>query len=325
MTLATSGLHHVTAIAANPQRNADFYLRTLGLRLVKTTVNFDAPDTYHLYYGDETGRPGTLLTFFPFDQTPPGRRGAGQATTTAFSVPPASIGWWQQHLRSLGIEVGDIESRDGEEALTFHDPDGLELALVAHPQGDPRAPWENGIIPPEYAVRGLHSVTLSTGNEDGTVAMLTELGLQPAGREGHRLRFAAGDGGPGALVDVLVTPKAQRGLVAGGTVHHVAWRAPDEETQKQWRAELVERGAQVTEIRDRQYFRSIYFREPGGTLLEIATDQPGFTVDEPLLELGRALKLPPWLEPSREQIAAALPKLSLPSENNPELTEEAAP
>lgn len=325
MTLATSGLHHVTAIAVDPQRNAEFYLRTLGLRLVKTTVNFDAPDTYHLYYGDETGRPGTLLTFFPFDQAPPGRRGAGQATTTAFSVPPDSIGWWQQHLRSLGVEVGDIDSRDGEEALTFHDPDGLELALVAHQQGDPRTPWENGIVPPEYGVRGLHSVILSTGNEDGTVAMLTELGLQPAGREGNRLRFAAGDGGPGALVDVLVTPRAQRGLVAGGTVHHVAWRAPDEETQKQWRVELVERGAQVTEIRDRQYFRSIYFREPGGTLLEIATDQPGFTADEPLLELGRALKLPPWLEPSREQIAAALPKLSLPSENNPELTEEAAP
>lgn len=319
MTLATSGLHHVTAIAGSPQDNAEFYLRTLGLRLVKTTVNFDAPDTYHLYYGDEAGTPGTLLTFFPFGQVPPGRRGNGQATTTAFSVPPESIGWWQQHLRGLGVDVSEVSERDGEAALTLHDPDGLELALVAHPQGDPRAPWDNGDIPPEHGIRGLHSVTMDTAREDGTVAMLNELGLHAAGQDGNRLRFAAGDGGPGALVDVRVNPDAPSGLVAGGTVHHVAWRAPDEVTQQAWRAELVESGAQVTSILDRQYFRSIYFREPGGTLLEIATDEPGFAIDEPLLELGRALKLPPWLEPNREQIQAALPTLSLPAENNPGL------
>ncbi|NIJ11470.1 glyoxalase family protein [Saccharomonospora amisosensis] len=316
MTLATSGLHHVTAIAGDPQANADFYLRTLGLRLVKTTVNFDAPDIYHLYYGDEQGRPGTLLTFFPFGTVAPGRRGVGQATTTAFSVPATSIGWWRQHLRELGVDVSDVAERDGEAALTFHDPDGLELALVAHPQGDPRAPWDNGIVPAEHGVRGLHSVTLSTADEDGTVAMMAELGLHSESRHGNRLRFAAGSGGPGALVDVLVDRKARQGLVAGGTVHHVAWRAPDERTQLRWREELVERGAKVTSVLDRQYFRSIYFREPGGTLLEIATDQPGFAVDEPLLELGRALKLPPWLEPDREQLEATLPKLSLPSENN---------
>ncbi|SNR41934.1 glyoxalase family protein [Haloechinothrix alba] len=321
MALATSGLHHVTAIAGDPRRNAEFYLRTLGLRLVKTTVNFDAPDVYHLYYGDESGRPGTLLTFFPFGQVPPGRGGTGQATTTAFSVPAASIGWWRKHLRDLGIEVSDISERDGEAALTFNDPDGLELALVAHPQGDPRDPWDNGVIPPEHGVRGLHSVTLSTASESGTVAMLEELGLHAAGQDGNRLRFAAGTGEPGSLVDVVASPNGPHGLVAGGTVHHVAWRAPDEATQERWRAELVERGAQVTSILDRQYFRSIYFREPGGTLLEIATDQPGFNIDEPLLELGRALKLPPWLEPDREQIEAALPDLSLPAENNPELAE----
>lgn len=317
MTLATSGLHHVTAIAGNPQRNAEFYLRTLGLRLVKTTVNFDAPDTYHLYYGDEAGAPGTLLTFFPFDQAPAGRHGTGQATTTAFSVPADSIGWWRQHLRGLGVTVSDVATRDGEEAISFRDPDGLDLSLVAHPQGDPRDPWDNGVIPPEHGIRGLHSVTLSVAHEDGTVGMLERLGLHAAGQDGNRLRFAAGDGGPGTLVDVLVTPSAPRGLVAGGTVHHVAWRAPDEATQQRWRDELVESGAQVTSILDRQYFRSIYFREPGGTLLEIATDQPGFTADEPLLELGRALKLPPWLEPTREQIAASLPTLDLPDENNP--------
>ncbi|WP_031466022.1 ring-cleaving dioxygenase [Sciscionella sediminilitoris] len=321
MTLATSGLHHVTAIAGNPQANADFYLRTLGLRLVKTTVNFDAPDVYHLYYGDEQGQPGTLLTFFPFGKVAPGIHGNGQATTTAFSVPAASIGWWRDHLRELGTEVSEVTERDGEAALTFHDPDGLELALVAHPQGDPRAPWDNGIIPAEHGVRGLHSVTLSTGDEGGTIAMLAELGLHAQSQDGNRLRFAAGEGGPGALVDILVDPRAPHGLVSGGSVHHVAWRAPDEQTQLRWRAELVERGVQVTEVRDRQYFRSIYFHEPGGTLLEIATDEPGFAIDEPLLELGRALKLPPWLEPTREQIQAKLASLSVPEENNPGFAE----
>lgn len=318
MTLASHGLHHVTAIAKDPSANADFYLRTLGLRLVKTTVNFDNPAVYHLYYGDTEGRPGTLLTFFPYGTVPPGRRGHGQATTTAFSVPAESIGWWQHHLRRHGTDVGEVVEHDDEASLTFHDPDGLELKLVAHRQRtDPRAPWEGGFVPAEHAVRGLHSVTLCTADETGTVTMLEELGLRFAGRHGATLRFAAGDGGPGTLVDVVVDPTAPRGLVAGGTVHHIAFRAPDDATQQRWRAELLDRGEDVTEIRDRRYFRSIYFHEPGGTLLEIATDQPGFTADEPLLELGRALKLPPWLEPNREQIARSLPPLSLPNENDP--------
>ncbi|SFP50305.1 glyoxalase family protein [Amycolatopsis arida] len=317
MPFQTSGLHHVTAIGGDPRRNADFYLRALGLRLVKTTVNFDDPGTYHLYYGDESGRPGTLLTFFPWPDAPTGRRGTGQATTTAFSVPAPSIGWWRDHLTAAGVDVGPVVERDGENVLTFSDPDGLELALVAHPQGDPRSPWDNGHVPAEHAIRGLHSVTLSVTREDATAGMLTEdLGLRLAGEEGDRFRFAAGEGGPGATVDVLVTPDAPRGLVAAGTVHHVAWRAPDEPTQAAWRDELLGRGVGVTSIMDRQYFRSIYFREPGGTLLEIATDEPGFQIDEPLLELGRALKLPPWLEPHREQIEAVLPKLDVPAEND---------
>lgn len=318
MTFKTSGLHHVTAIGGDPQRNADFYLRTLGLRLVKTTVNFDDPGTYHLYYGDKSGNPGSLMTFFPWQGAPSGRHGNGQATTTAFSVPERSIGWWAGHLKELGIETSRVSNRDEEDVLTFHDPDGLAITLVAHPQGDPRAPWENDLIPVEHAIRGLHSVTLSVSREDATAGMLTDgLGLRLHNQEGNRFRFAAGAGGPGALVDVLVTPEAPDGLVAAGTVHHVAWRAPDESTQAAWREDLVERGVGVTSIMDRQYFRSIYFREPGGTLLEVATDGPGFNTDEPLLELGRALKLPPWLEPNREQIAATLPKLNLPTENNP--------
>ncbi|WP_326944778.1 ring-cleaving dioxygenase [Amycolatopsis sp. NBC_01307] len=321
MSIKTSGLHHVTAIGGDPQRNADFYLRTLGLRLVKTTVNFDDPGTYHLYYGDSSGKPGSLMTFFPWPDAPSGRHGTGQATTTSFSVPEASIGWWKQHLNAQQIETGEVTGADDEDTLTFRDPDGLQLALVAHPQGDPRDPWDTELVPAEHAVRGLHSVTLSVNKEDATAGMLTDgLGLGFTGQDGNRLRFAAGDGGPGALVDVLVTPDAPRGLVAAGTVHHVAWRAPDEATQKTWREELVDKGVTVTSILDRQYFRSIYFREPGGTLLEVATDEPGFAIDEPLLELGRALKLPPWLEPRRDEIRHMLPKLNLPAENNPELS-----
>jgi glyoxalase family protein len=319
MSIKTTGLHHVTAIGGDPQRNADFYLRTLGLRLVKTTVNFDDPGTYHLYYGDQSGKPGTLMTFFPWSDAPSGRRGTGQATTTSLSVPANSIGWWKDHLAEVGITTGRIANRDGEDVLTFDDPDGLQLALVAHPQGDPRDPWDNGHVPAEHAIRGLHSVTLSVSKEDATAEMFQELGLTFTGQDSNRLRFSAGEGGPAATVDVLVTPDAPRGLVAAGTVHHVAWRAPDEDTQASWREELVDNGVSVTSILDRQYFRSIYFREPGGTLLELATDQPGFAIDEPLLELGRALKLPPWLEPNRDQIEHALPKLHLPSENNPEL------
>ncbi|PRW62703.1 ring-cleaving dioxygenase [Actinopolyspora mortivallis] len=317
MTIATSGLHHVTAIAGDPQRNADFYLRTLGLRMVKTTVNFDDPGTYHLYYGDEAGRPGTLMTFFPFHGAPPGKHGNGQATATAFSVPEHSLGWWQRHLHEAGVHTERARSRESEEVLTFRDPDGLVLSLVAHPQPDPRRPWDNGVVPAEHAVRGLHSVTLSVDSAEATVEMLAGMGLSLLAEEGNRLRFAAARGEPGSLVDVLVRPGAERGLVASGTVHHVAWRAPDESTQAAWRSELAENGVSVTSILDRQYFRSVYFREPGGTLLEIATDEPGFTADEPLLELGRALKLPPWLEPNREQIEAMLPRLELPSENNP--------
>jgi glyoxalase family protein len=307
-----NGLHHVTAIASDPQRNLDFYTRVLGLRLVKQTVNFDAPDTYHLYYGDEAGRPSTLLTFFPWRGVPQGRQGVGLTTATAFSVPPDSLGWWQRRLGELEVSAEAPYDRDGEEVLTFRDPDGLVIDLVAS-AGDTRSGWDGvARVPTEHAVRGLHSVTLSERSLDPTAGLLSGLlGMQPGGDAGDRARFAMAPGGAGAVVDVAAGG-GSRGLQAGGTVHHVAFRAPDGETQARWRQELVEAGVAVTEILDRQYFTSIYFREPGGVLFEIATDQPGFAVDEPLLELGRSLKLPPWLEPSREQIAAALPPLHNP-------------
>ena len=310
-SVSPHGLHHVTAIATDPQANVDFYTRALGLRLVKQTVNFDAPDTYHLYYGDEQGRPSSLLTFFPWPGVPKGRHGAGMTTTTAFSVPPSSLGWWHRRFVGLGIEVDPPRSRDTDEVLAFRDPDGIVLDLVAS-EGDHRSGWDGvADIPAEHAVRGLHAITLSERQLDPSATMLTDLlGMSLAGEEGDRARFGMAGGGSGALVDVLAGIK-ERGLQAGGTVHHVAFRAPDLPTMTRWRQELIARGVSVTQIMDRQYFKSIYFREPGGVLFEIATDSPGFDVDEPLLELGRQLKLPPWLEPDREQIAAALPPLQL--------------
>ncbi len=310
-TVSPQGLHHVTAIATDPQANVDFYTRTLGLRLVKQTVNFDAPDTYHLYYGDEHGSPSSLLTFFPWRDVPRGRQGAGMTTATAFSVPGSSLGWWHERLKNLEIDVDAPLTRDAEEVLTFRDPDGIVIDLVAS-EGDHRSGWDGvADIPAEHAVRGLHAITLSEHQLDPSASMLTEfLGMSLAGEDGDRSRFGMGAGTTGALVDVYAGVR-ERGLQAGGTVHHVAFRAPDLETMTRWRAELLAEGVKVTDILDRQYFKSIYFREPGGVLFEIATDAPGFDVDEPLLELGRALKLPPWLEPNRAQIAASLPTLDL--------------
>jgi glyoxalase family protein len=313
-TIAPHGLHHVTAIASDPQRNVDFYTRTLGLRLVKRTVNFDAPDSWHLYYGDEAGRPSSLLTFFPWPDVPQGRQGAGMTGATAFSIPPDAMGWWLQRLQRLGVDVDAPVHRDAEDVLTLRDPDGMVLDLVAA-DSDTRSGWDGvADIPADRAVRGLHSITLSERDLDPTAGMLTDLlGMGVAGDGSDRTRFTMSGGGSGAIVDVSPGASA-RGLQAGGTVHHVAYRAPDLETMTGWQQQLREQGVPVTEIRDRQYFKSIYFREPGGVLFEIATDAPGFDVDEPLLELGRALKLPPWLEPSREQIAASLPPIELSDE-----------
>ena len=313
MPNASTGLHHVTAIATDPQRNADFYHAALGLRLVKTTVNFDSTGTYHLYFGGEAGEPGTLITFFPWPGAPGGRRGTGQATTVSFSVPEGSLGWWHEHLKERGVAVGAPSTRSSEEALGVRDPEGLDLELVAHPHALPRPPWEAGPIPAEHAVRGLHSVTLTEAGFEDTAELLTgTLGFQLVEDAGNRYRFATGTGGTGALVDVRCCPESPQGLVAAGTVHHVAWRTPNDTEQVRWRETLVGRGLNVTPVLDRQYFHSIYFREPGGVLLELATDPPGFTVDEPLMRLGRALKLPPWLEPDREAIEASLPRLSVP-------------
>jgi glyoxalase family protein len=318
-TVSPHGLHHVTAIATDPQANVDFYTRSLGLRLVKQTVNFDSPGSYHLYYGDESGSPSSLLTFFPWPGVPQGRQGAGMMTSTAFSVPGSSLGWWHERLKSLDVDVDAPTSRDGEDVLTFRDPDGMVIDLVAS-EGDHRSGWDGvADIPAEHAVRGLHAATLSERQLDPSATMLTDLlGMSVEVEDGDRTRFGMAGGATGGLVDVQAGIQ-DRGRQAGGTVHHVAFRAPDLETMTLWQSELLSRGVAVTEILDRQYFKSIYFREPGGVLFEIATDSPGFATDEPLLELGRHLKLPPWLEPNREQIAAALPPLHLPPQPAPDV------
>lgn len=313
MPAAPAGLHHVTAIATEPQVNADFYHTVLGLRLVKTTVNFDDPGTYHLYYGNGSGQPGTLITFFPWPGAARGRRGAGQATTVAFSIPEGSTGWWRAHLDRLAADAGVPVTRGDEEALSLSDPDGLALELVSHQGADPRPPWEDGPIPAQHAIRGLHSVTLTEAGYEQSAELLTgTLGFRLASESASRFRFATGGGGAGAIVDVICSPEAPQGLVSAGTVHHVAWRSPGDADQVAWRDALLGKGLNVTPVIDRQYFRSIYFREPGGVLLEIATDPPGFAIDEPLMQLGRSLKLPPWLEPTRDQIEHALPTLKVP-------------
>ncbi|HET6987852.1 MAG TPA: ring-cleaving dioxygenase [Kribbella sp.] len=318
LSVAPHGLHHVTAIAEDPQRNVDFYTTVLGLRLVKRTVNFDAPDTYHLYYGDETGRPSTLLTFFPWPGVRAGRQGTGLTTATAFSVPPEAVGWWQRRLKDLGVDADDPVARADEEVLRLRDPDGLVIELVAS-DGDSRSGWDGAAaVPADEAIRGLYSITMTEQQLDPTAEMLGGLlSMEYDHNTTDRTRFVMTGGEDGTAVDVLPSMD-DRGLQAAGTVHHVAFRAPDGETQARWRLELMDAGIQVTEILDRQYFTSIYFREPGGVLLEIATDQPGFTVDEPLMELGRHLKLPPWLEPDREQIEATLPALRMPPAPDPE-------
>lgn len=306
-----SGLHHVTAIAGDPIRNFGFYTRDLGLRFVKKTVNFDDPGTYHFYYGDETGRPGTILTFFPWTGVPAGRRGVGETHQIAFRVPQRSLGYWTQRFTERGIAYEALEKRFGESVLPFTDPDGMALALVGVPGAENEPGWSNGDVPAEHAIRGFHGVTLLLDSAAKTASVLTDVfGFQEAGREGSVIRFKAPDNIEGSVVDIYEAKGFLRGHQGGGSVHHIAFRAADDAEQAKMAQRLINNhGLHPTEQRDRNYFRSIYFREPGGVLFEIATDIPGFAVDEPVATLGRELKLPGFLEPQRKQIEGVLPNL----------------
>lgn len=306
-----SGLHHVTAIAGDPIRNFGFYTRDLGLRFVKKTVNFDDPGTYHFYYGDETGRPGTILTFFPWAGVSAGRRGVGETHQTAFRVPQRSLGYWTQRFTEKGIPYEALEKRFGESVLPFTDPDGMALALVGIPGAENEPGWSNGDVLAEHAIRGFHGVTLLLDSAVKTAAVLTDVfGFKETGREGSVIRFKAPGDAEGGIVDIYEAKGFLRGHQGGGSVHHIAFRAADDAEQGKMAQKLVgNHGLHPTEQRDRNYFRSIYFREPGGVLFEIATDIPGFAVDEPVATLGRDLKLPSFLEQHRKQIEGVLPSL----------------
>jgi glyoxalase family protein len=308
-TSLITGIHHVTAIASDPQRNVDFYTGLLGLRLVKKTVNFDDPSAYHLYYGDETGTPGTIVTFFYWPGgAGRGRVGAGQATRLSFSVPPASLDFWKDRLQRHGVKASRL-TRFGEEVLTFADPDAIPVELVAV-ASDARRGWATGPTSAEHALRGLHTVELTVREAAPTETLITrKMGYRLVQRESNRARFEAANGGSGALIDVIAAADGPSALGGVGTIHHIAFRVADDAGQLTMQTQLGDAGYTVSPVRDRNYFRSIYYRERGGVLFEIATDVPGFPDDEPVASLGEALKLPAQFESFRKQIEAALPVL----------------
>jgi glyoxalase family protein len=312
------GIHHITAICGDPQRNLDFYSGLLGLRLVKKTVNFDDPGSYHLYYGDGTGSPGTILTFFAW-MLPPmvsaqARQGTGQVTATPFSIPPESLDFWIDRFAGAAVDFQGPEERFGTSVVSLLDPDGLPLELVARAGIAPREQWQSGPVPTKHAIRGFAGATLCLAGYERTARLLTDtLGLHHVGQEGSRFRFRAGEGEGAAMIDLHCQPDGEAGRMGIGAVHHIAWRTPSDEGQREWRRVLAAAGLDVTPVLDRQYFQSIYFREPGGVLFEVATDPPGFTVDEPPARLGTELKLPPWLESRRARIEARLPDLRPPT------------
>ncbi len=313
MTLVTAGIHHVTAIASDPQRNLDFYAGVLGLRLVKRTVNFDDPTTYHFYFGDAEGTPGSILTFFPWPDARRGRQGAGQIAVTSFAIPPSSLGFWIERFIKYHVEFSQPISRfDDERVIAFKDPDGFMGELVAHSSAEARPKWASPAVPADHAIRGIYSVTLWQESCELTGKLLTDsLGFRGVREQASIFRFAA-EGELGSIVDLRCVPGLWPGVMGAGTIHHVAFRAPDDSAQAELRAELVQLGYNVTAQIDRDYFKSVYFREPGGVLFEVATDPPGFTIDEPPQSLGQALKLPQWLESRRFEIEALLPNIRLP-------------
>lgn len=303
------GLHHITAIAGNARRNYKFYTSVLGLRFIKKTVNFDDPGTYHFYFGDEEGTPGTVLTFFPWEGVTRGRQGTGMTTEIGYSVPAQSLGFWKNRLQENYIRIIESGTRFGEEYLSFEDPDGLPLTMIVPSGSDARIPWITPEVTHGVASRGFHSVTLSLRSITETANVLTNIfDYTFAGREGNRHRYVTTAVQGAATVDLLEI-SGSRAINAGGTIHHVAFRVKEEETLMRFREKVMGHGLNITPKIDRNYFFSLYFREPGGVLFEIATDNPGFSVDEPVSELGKDLKLPLQYEGRRAEIEKVLPSL----------------
>jgi glyoxalase family protein len=306
----TTGIHHITAISSSPDENVDFYQQVLGLRLVKQTVNFDDPHTYHLYYGDAAGTPGTILTFFPWERMPSGRPGAGAIVSIAFAVPHEALSYWAKRLKETGIAVHRA-FRFGEPFLEFRDPHGLPIGLIGTENPPAISQWDERPIDRLHGIRGFHSATaLQTRLEDTQDLLTNSMGMVLHATEKNCYRFKM-NGAPsaGQYLDVVVDRTASKGRLGTGAVHHIAFRARTDREQLAWQVHLRQAGFNVTDVRDRNYFKSIYFHEPGGVLFEIATDSPGFTVDEPLESLGSSLMLPVQYEPIRDEIEAGLAPL----------------
>jgi glyoxalase family protein len=312
--LHTEGIHHITAVASSANDNLTFYRKVMGLQLVKKTVNFDDPYTYHFYYADPAGTPGTILTFFPWENIPHGKTGAGMITTVSFCIPAASLNYWAERLAAHRIHTKKNE-RFGELLLKFSDPHGLELELIGSGTESMTERPEKSPVPARHAIVGFHSATAMVHPSSDPHDLLVDgLGLALQHREGNRSRYRShGEQGQGRIFDVVLDGTADSGRPGAGTVHHIAFRAPDKQVQRLWRQHLQNMGYPVTPVRDRNYFRSIYFTTPGGVLFEIATDPPGFAVDEPMGQLGRSLKLPAVYEPMRSQIESRLPSLADPA------------
>lgn len=309
-----SGIHHITAIAGNPQANIDFYSGILGMRLVKKTINFDAPDVYHFYFGDELGQPGTVFTTFPFTGARKGVKGTGELTYTAFSIPKGSLDYWIERLKKFGVPVSDKLTRFGHELIRFEDHDSMGIELIANDQDD-RAGWTYGQIPLEHSIKGFYGATLNLRSNELTAQLLTNhMDYHFIGQEGDRYRYGT-EGKPGDIVDIVVNPNGHRGMQSAGTVHHIAFRTANKSTQLEVQRILMDNGYQVTEVKDRNYFNSIYFREPGGVLFEVATDEPGFAIDEDEAHLGELIKLPEWAEPNRKEIEKNLIPVTLKTED----------
>lgn len=305
-----TGIHHITAIAGNPQANIDFYTGILGLRLVKKTINFDAPGVYHFYFGDELGTPGTVFTTFPFTGARKGSKGAGEVTYTAFSIPSGSLDYWIERLKKYGITVSDVLTRFGDKLIRFEDHDSMGIELVANNQDD-RTGWSYGQVPIENSIKGFYGATLNLRAKDLTEKLLTEhMDYHFIGEENGRFRYGTA-GKPGDIVDIVIDRSGSRGMQSAGTVHHIAFRTANAASQLQVQEILMKNGYQVTEVKDRNYFTSIYFREPGGVLFEVATDEPGFAIDEDEAHLGELIKLPEWAEPNREKLEASLTPVQL--------------
>jgi glyoxalase family protein len=305
-----SGLHHITAIAGNAKRNFDFYTQVMGLRLVKKTVNFDDPGTYHFYYGNENGTPGTILTFFPWEGIRQGRAGTGMATDIGYSVPAGSLGFWQNRFKEFKVKTDAVEETFGEQVLPFRDPDGLRIRLVIPKTMDERKPWETSDVHASVATKGFHNVVLTLQKIEPTAEILTDiLGYTLQSQEGDRYRYVTDAVPNAAIVDLYASPSEPAGINAAGTNHHIAFRVENDDVLMDFREKILSKGLGITPKIDRDYFFSLYFREPGGVLFELATDNPGFTIDEPLDQLGTALRLPKQYEASRAKIEKMLPVL----------------